>query len=108
MHYYMADTPGRLRIESPTLKDNEATERRFEEFLKQIPGVMSIKIVPDIGSATILYNTEVLDHKKLIDILDKSGYFDHLQAKTLDDYIEEGTEKILDIALKATTGGISE
>ena len=67
---------------------------------------MEMKV--DIGSATIHYDRTRMDHTKLIGLLDKSGYFDHLKAKTLDDRIKEDVEKIADVAIKAAIGEIGE
>jgi len=108
VNYYIHDIPGRLRIESPALKDNAAHAQSFETFVKSIPGVTSVEMKVDIGSATIHYDRTRMDHTKLIGLLDKSGYFDHLKAKTLDDRIKEDVEKIADVAIKAAIGEIGE
>jgi len=108
MDYYMHDIPGRLRIESPALKDNDANAQRFEAFVKSIPGVTSVEMKLDIGSAIMHYDRTRIDHTRLIDLLDKSGYFDHLKAKTLDDRIKEGVEEVADVAIKAAVGEVTE
>lgn len=108
MDYYMHDIPGRLRIESPVLKDNDANAQRFEAFVKSIPGVTSVEMKLDIGSAIMHYDRTRIDHTRLIDLLDKSGYFDHLKAKTLDDRIKEGVEEVADVAIKAAVGEVTE
>jgi hypothetical protein len=56
---------------------------------------------PIIGSATILYHTDKIDHATLIEFLDKSGCFDHLHAKTPDDLLEAGIEKVTEVAVDA-------
>jgi len=38
------------------------------------------------------YDPKVLDHTKLIGLLEKTGDFDHFQAKTPDDVLEEAAE----------------
>ena len=101
MNYYMADTPGRLRIESPALKSGSPDADRFREFIAGIEGVSSVTIKPEIGSAVILYDPAKLDHAKLLETLDKSGYFDHSKAKTPDDYLEKGIEKVAEVAVQA-------
>ena len=106
--YYIHDIPGRLRIESPVLKDNEANAQKFEAFVKSIPGITSVEMKVDIGSAIMHYDRTRIDHTKLIELLDKSGYFDHLRAKTLDDRIKEGVEEVADVAIQAAVGGVSE
>jgi len=101
MNYYMADTPGRLRIESPTLKGEACEAGKFHDFVMAIPGVSSVEMKPIIGSATIHYDTSRLDHTRLIEVLDKSGYFDHLHAKTPDECLEDGIEKVTEAVVQA-------
>ena len=108
MDYYIHDITGRLRIESPLLKDNEPNAKRFEAFVRSIPGVASVEMKLDIGSATIHYDRTRIDHTKLIGRLEKSGYFDHLKAKTLDECIKEGVEKVADVAIKAAVGELGD
>ena len=98
MNYYMADTPGRLRIESPALKAGSPDIDRFHDFIARIEGVSSVKLKPEIGSALILYDPAKLDHDKLLHALDESGYFDHSKAKKPDDYLEESIEKACETA----------
>jgi copper chaperone CopZ len=104
MDYYIHDIPGRLRIESPVLKNNEAHAQKFEAFVKSIPGVTSVEMKVDIGSATMHYDKARIDHTKLIELLDKSGYFDHLRAQTLDDRIEKEVEEVAGVVIKAVEG----
>jgi copper chaperone CopZ len=101
MNYYMADTPGRLRIESPALKSGSPDVDRFRAFIAGIDGVSSVAVKPEIGSALILYDPAKLDHAKLLEALDKSGHFDHSKAKTPDDYLEEGIEGACEAAVNA-------
>ena len=108
MGYYIHDIPGRLRIESSVLKNNEAHAQKFEAFVKSIPGVTAVEMRVDIGSATMHYDRTRIDHTKLIELLDKSGYFDHLKAKTLDDCIEEEVEEVANVVIKAAVGEVSE
>lgn len=108
MHYYMADTPGRLRIESPVLKHNQQKCAAFQKFIKGIGGVTSVDMKPDLGSATIYYDPKVLDHLKLIGLLEKTGDFDRFQAKTPDDYLEAAIEDVARLALNAASEGLNE
>jgi copper chaperone CopZ len=108
MHYYMADTPGRLRIESPVLKNNQQKCAAFQEVVKGIKGVTSVEMKCELGSAAIHYDPKVLDHTRLIGLLEKTGDFDHLQAKTPDDYLEEAIEDVAKVALNVASDGLSE
>ena len=108
MSYYMADTPGRLRIESPVLKHNQPKCSAFQEFVKGVGGVTSVDMKPELGSATIHYDPKVLDHAVLIGLLEKTGDFDHFQAKKPDDYLEKAIEGVAKMALDAASGGLEE
>ena len=101
MNYYMADTPGRLRIESPCLKGETSEAVKFHDFVMAIPGVSSVEMKSLIGSATIHYDASQLEHTRLIELLDKSGYFDHLRAKTPDECLEDGIEKVTEVVVQA-------
>ena len=106
MDYYMADTPGRLRIESPVLKGNPEKSKQFREFVLAIPGVQSVDLRPEIGSATIHYDPHTIDHKVLIEKLDGSGYFDHMKAKTPDQTLEKGLEKVGEVVVETLKDGL--
>jgi hypothetical protein len=108
MNYYMADTPGRMRIESPVLKHNQEKCAAFQEFVKGIGGVTSVEMKCELGSVTIHYNPKMLDHTKLIGLLEKTGDFDHFQAKTPDDYLEKAIEGVAKVALDAASDGLTE
>ena len=58
-----------------------------------IPGVQSVDLRPEIGSATVHYDPHTIDHKALIGDSTRAGYFDHLKAKTPDERLEEGSGK---------------
>jgi len=108
MHYYMADSPGRLRIESPVLKDNQQKCAAFQEFVKGIGGVISVNMKSGLGSATIYYDSRIIDHVKLIGLLEKTGDFDHFQARTPDDYLEESVEGVAKIGIGVASGKLQE
>jgi hypothetical protein len=106
MDYYMADTPGRLRIESSALKGDPSKEKRFRDLVMAIPGVQSVDLRPEIGSVTIHYDPHATDHEALIGEVDRSGYFDHLKAKTLDQCLEEDLEKVGEVLVGALKDGL--
>ena len=108
MHYYMADTPGRLRIESPVLKHNQQKCAAFQKLVKGISRVISGDMKPELRSATRHYDPKVLDHTKLVELPEKTGDFDHFQAKTPNDYLEETIEGVAKLALNAASDGLEE
>jgi hypothetical protein len=80
MSYYYHAIPGRLRIKTPLVKNNERQARHIEKFLSQIRGVVSIVTSTLTGSITINYNPKVTDQKILLEILQKRGIFDRLKG----------------------------
>jgi len=106
MDYYIADTPGRLRIESPALKGKASDTGKFYSLVMAVPGVSKVEMKPVIGSATIYYDANRIDHTRLIEILEKSGYFDHLNAKTPDEKLEEGIGKVAEVVASAVEEGL--
>ena len=54
----------------------------------------------------ILYDPSKLDHGKLVEALDRSGYFDHSKARTPDDYLEKGIEKAWETAVEVIENGV--
>ena len=106
MDYYMADSPGRLRIESPVLKHNPDKCASFQAYVKGISGVTSVATKVDLGSATILYDPKVIDHAKLIGLIEKTGDFDHFHAKTTDDVLQESLEGAVKVAVDVASGAI--
>jgi len=106
MEYYLADTPGRLRIESPILKGDPSKGKQLHDAIMALAGVHSVDLRPEIGSATILYDPHAIDHRALIEELEKSGYFDHIKAKTPDQCLEEGLEKAGEVLVGALKDGL--
>jgi hypothetical protein len=102
----MADTPGRLRIESPALKGDPSKAKQFHDLIMALPGVQSVDLRPEIGSATIHYDPHAIDHKVLIGELDKSGYFDHSKAKTPDQCLGEDLEKVGEVVAGVLKDGL--
>ena len=106
MDYYIADSPGRLRIESPVLKHNLEKCAAFQAYVKGINGVTSVEMKPELGSAAIHYDPKVIDHVKLIGLLEKTGDFDHFHAKTPDDVLQDSIEGAVKAAVDVASGAL--
>ena len=104
--YYLADTPGRLRIESPMLKGDSAALARFWSIVMNgVPSPqrarMTVTFKPVLGSALIEYDPAIIDHKALIAVLDASGYFDSKLAETPDEVLGEVCEKAAEVVVES-------
>ena len=108
MDYYVNSTPGRLRIQSPRLQSNPSEDEKFQKAVSEIAGVTSVSTNPTTGSALIHYDKTMLKADQLISILETMGYFCLAKAKTDDQYLAAGVEKIAKVVINAVTGEIVE
>jgi len=60
MEYYIHYVPGRLRIRTPILHNDPKKAAEFANNLKNLGGIVSIRINPVTGSALLIY-----DEKKI-------------------------------------------
>ena len=71
---YSHVTPGRLRIKIPKVKDSQADAQRVERVLRRINGVKSVRANPLTGNVLVLFDSDALTHKDVVDILVQQGY----------------------------------
>jgi copper chaperone CopZ len=88
--------------------------KKIDEFIKNmknINGMLSLKVNPVTGSALLLYDEKKINCEQLIGILEKYGYFNLAQSTTSDELVEHLSEKALGIAeviVESIGGGIPE
>ncbi|MCG6551213.1 MAG: hypothetical protein L7F77_02705 [Candidatus Magnetominusculus sp. LBB02] len=90
--YYISATPGRLRIQSPRLHNNQNEIKGFESLMAAVAGIEKIETNYHTGSALMYYNQKLTSCERLVGILEAAGYFELMKAKTSDDMLEEGIE----------------
>jgi copper chaperone CopZ len=71
---YSHATPGRLRIKVPQVKGSQANGQKVERALKRIRGVNSVRANPLTGNVLVLFDSDSLTHKDVVDILVMQGY----------------------------------
>lgn len=108
MDYYINSTPGRLRIQSPRLQSRPEEDEKFQKAVRGIAGVTSVSTNPTTGSALIHYDEKALKARQLISMLETMGYFRPAKAKTDDQYLADGVEKIAKVVVDAVAGEIVE
>ncbi|HYA88501.1 MAG TPA: cation transporter [Nitrospirota bacterium] len=108
MDYYYSYVPGRLRIETPFIRDNPQNAAIVEKNVKSLEGITSVETNPLTGSALILFDENKIKHERIIDFLEKQGYFILSKAKTSDEVIEQATEKVLDVAEKIVVDSVED
>jgi copper chaperone CopZ len=95
MSYYVHDIPGRLRVKSPLIKNNETVAAAVKELLKGVDGVDSVNVNLTTGSCLVSYCPKTTNNCAIIGALQDEGYFDLSRAMTNDQYIEYLTSKAL-------------
>ncbi len=108
MSYYMHSVPGRLRIKTPFIKNNDLNAKHVEKFLGQVKGIQSIVTNLRTGSIVVNYNPKKLTHQALLDILRTRGIFDSSKAVTNDQFIRTSVLQAGHVVYKAFLGVIVE
>lgn len=103
MEYYIHQVRGRLRIQTPVLRNNPQKTDEFTKNIKNINGIQSLKINPLTGSALLLYDEKKINCEQLIGILEKYGYFNLAKSTTNDELVEHISEKVLGVAEQVIT-----
>ncbi len=112
MEYYIHHVPGRIRIQTPFLRDKPQNVDVFTKNMRTINGIQSFKINTATGSALFLYDEKKINCEQLIGILEKYGYFNLAKSSTSDELFEHLSEKAMGVAgeiiVTALEGGIPE
>ena len=95
MTYYIHDVPGRLRIRTPHVKNNEDTATKLENLLSQMAGVNNIDINLMTGSCLVKYDPSTASPTDIVTLFTEEGYFDPSRAVTNDEYINDAASKVM-------------
>ena len=110
MKYYIHHVPGRLRMQTQVLHENEKKGDEFIAAVKALKGVTDVEVHTVTGSAIILFDEKIISCEQIIGFVEKNGYFRLAEAETCDQVIEKATEKVVEVAEKiaidAIEGGI--
>jgi hypothetical protein len=79
MSCYVHNTPGRLRIKIPYLKDNADLAYEIRDILSEIDGIDRISINTVTGSIIVHYNADVLLPWQILQILKDNHYVEDVQ-----------------------------
>jgi hypothetical protein len=74
---YIHHTPGRLRVRSALVKNNEKRATSAVEWLRTLPGVSSAEANTLTGSLTLRYDPALIGSGGLLDALKDAGYVGH-------------------------------
>jgi copper chaperone CopZ len=110
MKYYIHYVPGRIRIETPLIRDNSRKGEEFEAVIKGIKGISDVEIHTITGSAVIHFDEKEINCEQIIGVLEKHKYFCLSEAETVDNLVERITRKVGEVAeavvIDSIEGGI--
>jgi hypothetical protein len=72
--YYLHETPGRLRVRTPILKQNPKENERVITLLSNLQGITHVATRPTTGSITIFYCQKTLCPATIINRLEKHKF----------------------------------
>jgi hypothetical protein len=106
MKFYIHDIPGRLRIKSPVLKNNQKAEFELRKALSTLEGIGVVETNLITGSILIHYNPKRINKNDILRLLINKGYFDPTRAVTNDEYIKKTVEKTGNFVVKSFVGTV--
>ena len=74
MAHYIHHVPGRLRVNTPTLKKNESRARQLKSYLEGMNGVLQAETSIVTGSVVIKYDTCLVSSTLILNSLHDLGY----------------------------------
>jgi len=108
MSYYVHNVPGRLRVKSPTVKNNADAADDIRKALSTVRGIATVDINLITGSILINYNPKTVCHAEIVRLLQRKKYFEPEKATTHDQYIHRMAAKAGHFLGKAVLGSVVE
>lgn len=108
MSFYCHNTPGRLRIKTPIVKQNMAEVDKIRNLLLSISEIESFTINPVTGSIVIKYDPCKGDPEAILSILKQEGYYRVSQIKEDTRTTKEAVTKVGKAVGKALVGAFVE
>jgi hypothetical protein len=88
MNHYIHDIPGRIRVTSPKIKDNQRAADEVKRLVTLFHGVNSVECNLITGSILVNYHPDKLNKRDIVDLLSEKGFFDKSKAVTNDEYFK--------------------
>ena len=106
--YYIHYVPGRIRIQTPMLREKHGEAVEFERLMKAIAGITAVETHEVTGSSILHFDEKSINCEQIIGMLEEHGYFQLSQAETSDEVIEKATEKVLRMAEDIITASLGD
>jgi copper chaperone CopZ len=104
MGYYIHNVPGRLRVKTPSIKNNSDAAQEVQKILDVIEGIDSTSVNTVTGSVIVNYDARMVRSDHILDALQERGYLDPSKAITNDQYVEAAVSKVGGLVSKALLG----
>ena len=108
MSHYVHQVPGRLRIKLPCIQSNARRAERVEKLLLGIEGVDTCSSNTLTTSVVVNYDYDMLNASKILEALERKGYYDPSNVLTEEEYIEGKMRKTGRIVGKVIIGHLVE
>jgi len=108
MSYYCHNTPGRLRIKTPIVKQNPVEVEKVRGMLESLSGVDAVSINALTGSITINYSDCETDSESILSILEEKGYYRISSLEDQEHPIETAVSKVGTTVGKVLVGAFVE
>lgn len=102
--YYIHCVTGRIRIKTPEIKNNRYKAEAVKQTLNAMIGVYVNDINILTGSILVHYNPSAVNSEKIIDRLEKTGYFNSSLSISNDEYVKSAATKAGNFAAKTIFG----
>ena len=96
--------PEDLELKARAIKRNENVANELKKALSTMNGIATVDINLTTGSLLVNYNPKMANHKDIISILQRKGYFDTTKAATNDQYIHSAAAKTGHLVGRAVLG----
>ena len=100
MAHYIHHVPGRLRVNTPTLKKNESRARQLKSYLQGMNGVLQVDTSIVTGSVVIKYDTCLVNSTLILDSLNGLGYIQNTDTLSGPAHGAPVTQKVADILVQ--------
>ena len=97
MAHYIHHVPGRLRVNTPTLKKNEFRARQLKSYLEGMNGVLQAETSIVTGSVVIRYDTCLVSSTLILNSLHDLGYIQNTSTLAGPAHGAPAMQKVADI-----------
>ena len=74
MSCYIHETPGRLRVKTPSIKGKQHRGQEALNILSQIEGITNISVNTLTGSIVVNYDKDLTHSKPVLEVLSNAGF----------------------------------